>query len=45
MAKLAGATIVEVNLEETPLTGRISHWLLRGSASQIMNYLLQEVLV
>ncbi|MGB9700203.1 MAG: SIR2 family NAD-dependent protein deacylase [Thermodesulfobacteriota bacterium] len=45
MAKLAGATVVEVNLEPTPLTGRISHWLLQGSASQIMAYILQEVMV
>ncbi len=44
MAKLAGATVVEINLEETPLTGRISHWLLKGSASQIMNSLLQEIM-
>ncbi len=44
IAKLAGATVVEINLEETPLTGRISHWLLKGSASQIMHHLLQEIM-
>lgn len=43
IAKLAGATIVEINLEETPLTGRVSHWLLKGPASIIMKSLLEEI--
>ena len=43
MAKKAGATIVEVNLEETRLTRHISHWLLKGSASLILQALFDEI--
>lgn len=44
VAKRAGATIVEVNVEETPLTRYISHWLLKGSASLIRQILLDEIM-
>ena len=44
MAKRAGATIVEVNLEETQLTRCTSHWLLKGSASLILRALLDEII-
>lgn len=44
VAKLAGATVIEVNLEKTPLTGRIANWSLQGSASQILSALLQEII-
>jgi NAD-dependent deacetylase len=44
MAKKAGATIVEVNLEETQLTRYTSHWLLKGSASLILQALLDEIM-
>jgi len=44
IAKKAGAQIIEVNLEETQLTRNISNWILKGSASRIMQNLLDEVL-
>lgn len=43
MAKQAGATIIEVNLEETPLTRYISDWILIGSASSILQSVLEQV--
>ncbi|MBU2547512.1 MAG: NAD-dependent deacylase [Proteobacteria bacterium] len=36
VAKRAGARIVEVNPEETPLTGRVTDLMLRGSAGEIL---------
>ncbi len=44
MAKRAGATIVEVNVEETQLTRYTSHWLLKGSASLMLPALLDEIM-
>lgn len=43
MAKKRGATIVEVNVEETQLTRYISNWILKGSASHILTLLLNEL--
>jgi NAD-dependent deacetylase len=43
MAKQAGATIVEVNLEETQLTRYVSDWILIGSASSILQSVLEQV--
>ncbi len=43
IARKRGATIVEVNLEETQLTRYISSWLLKGSASEILTRLLDEL--
>ena len=43
MAKKAGATIVEVNLEETQLTRHITHWILKGSASILLQALVNEI--
>ena len=43
MAKQNGATIIEVNLEETPLTGNISDWILIGSASSVLQSVLEQV--
>ncbi|MBI5968226.1 MAG: NAD-dependent deacylase, partial [Deltaproteobacteria bacterium] len=43
IAKRAGATIVEVNLEETQLTRYVSNWIIKGSASLILHCLLQEI--
>jgi len=45
MAKRGGATIVEVNLEETQLTRYVSHWILKGSASLVLQSLLDEIVV
>lgn len=44
IAKKAGATIVEVNLEETQLTQHISHWILKGSASALLKALVEEIM-
>jgi len=44
IAKRAGATIVEVNLEETQLTQYISHWILKGSASTLLQSLVNEIM-
>ena len=43
IAKRRGATIVELNIEETQLTHYISSWLLKGSASEILTLLLREL--
>ena len=43
MAKQNGATILEVNLEETPLTRHISDWILIGPASSILQSVLEQV--
>jgi len=43
IAKESGAKIIEVNPEKTPLTGRISDYLLMGKAGQIINKLTTEV--
>ena len=43
MAKQNGATIVEVNLEETPLTRYVSDWILIGSASTTLQSVLDQV--
>ena len=43
MAKQTGATIVEVNLEETQLTRYVSDWILIGSASSILQSVLEQV--
>jgi NAD-dependent deacetylase len=43
IAKRSGAIIVEVNIEETQLTRYISNWILKGSASQILQILVEEV--
>jgi NAD-dependent deacetylase len=43
MAKQKGATIIEVNLEETPLTRYISDWILIGPASSILQSVLEQV--
>ena len=44
IAKRSGATIVEVNIEETQLTRYISNWILKGSASRILQSILEEVM-
>ena len=43
IANRAGATIVEVNLEETQLTRYVSHWILKGSASALLQALVDEI--
>jgi NAD-dependent deacetylase len=43
MAKRAGATVVEINLEPSLLTQEVSDYLLEGSASQILPQLVAAV--
>jgi len=43
IAQQSGATVIEINPEPTPLTGRISKFLVAGKAGQIMNEILSEV--
>lgn len=44
MAKEWGAGIVEINTEETPLTGPVTDIFLRGGAVETVSRLLEEVL-
>ena len=44
IAKRAGATVVEINVEETQLTPHISDWILKGSAGAILQSVLSEVM-
>jgi NAD-dependent deacetylase len=43
IAKESGAKVIEINPEKTPLTARISDYLLMGQAGRIMNRLMEEV--
>jgi NAD-dependent deacetylase len=43
LAKRAGAAVVEINLEETQLTRTVSEWILKGSASRILQSILDGV--
>ncbi len=43
LAKKGGATLVEVNLEETPLTRDVADWILKGSASRVMQSVLDQL--
>jgi NAD-dependent deacetylase len=42
-AKDAGARVVEINPERTPLTGEISDYLIMGQAGEVMNRILAEM--
>jgi NAD-dependent deacetylase len=42
-AKERGATVVEINMERTPLTDQVSDYLLAGSAGEIVPALVEEV--
>jgi len=43
IAKENGAIIIEINPESTPLTGKISDYLVKGNAGQVMNEILAEI--
>jgi NAD-dependent deacetylase len=43
LAKKGGATLVEVNLEETQLTHDVSDWILKGSAGRIMQSVMDQL--
>lgn len=40
LAKESGARVVEINPEPTPLTGRISDYLIQGGAGEVLNAIL-----
>ena len=42
-AKQSGATIVEINMEPTPLTGFISDYLIQGPAGIILPRIVEEI--
>jgi len=44
MAKSAGAKVIEINLERTPLTGRITDIFLQGPAGDIMSKLVSGLI-
>jgi NAD-dependent deacetylase len=43
IARQAGAVVIEVNPEPTPLTGTTSHFLVQGKAGKVMNAVIAEV--
>lgn len=43
MAKEHGATVIEINMEPTPLTGSVSNYLISGSAGKIIPAIVEEV--
>jgi NAD-dependent deacetylase len=43
IAKRAGARIIEINSERTPLTREVSDLLIQGKAGEIFNRLLAEI--
>jgi len=42
-AKERGATVIEINMERTPLTDQISDYLIPGSAGEIVPAILEQV--
>ncbi len=42
-AREHGAKVVEINLEETPLTGAVSDYLIRGPAGKILPVVVEKV--
>jgi NAD-dependent deacetylase len=40
IAKVNGATIIEINADWTPLTGRVSDYLVRGKAGDVVTHIL-----
>lgn len=43
IARNAGALIIEINPERTPLTGSTSDYLIKGGAGEVMNALISEL--
>ena len=40
LAKESGARVVEINPEPTPLTGRVSDYLIQGGAGEVLDDIL-----
>ena len=43
IAKNAGATVIEINKEPTPLTGNISSYSIMGKAGQVISDIIEEI--
>lgn len=43
MAKASGACVIEINRERSPLTGRISDWIIPGDAGRVMDQILKNI--
>ena len=43
IAKGAGATVVEINPSETPLTGSVSDYIVKGPSGDILQKTLQKI--
>jgi NAD-dependent deacetylase len=43
IAKQAGATVIEINPQATPLTGRVSDYLIPGPAGEVLGRILAEL--
>jgi NAD-dependent deacetylase len=43
IARQAGATVIEINPERTPLTGKVSSYLVRGGAGEAMTAILEAM--
>jgi NAD-dependent deacetylase len=43
IAKRNGATVIEINPERTPLTGKVSSYLVRGGAGEAMTAILEAM--
>jgi NAD-dependent deacetylase len=39
----AGARVVEINPSETPLTGRISSYIVKGSSGEVLERVVQQL--
>ena len=42
-AKEMGATVIEINIEATPMTDQVSDYLICGSAGEIIPAIVEEV--
>ena len=43
IAKDAGATVIEINPEATPLTAEISNYLIQGPAGRVVGQIMAEL--
>ena len=43
IARGAGAKIVEINLSDTPLTGYISDYIVKGAAGEILEQVVAKI--
>ncbi len=43
IAKNAGAKVVEINISETPFTGQVSDYIIKGRAGEVLEKLLNKV--